>query len=248
MRSVWTKSVAVTLVSAGVWLHGALPRPALAHDDERAPEVFNVRFPGGTLGELAGALRTAAPGSNVVVMPPADRLRAPAMELVSVDVEATLRALDDQYQIIDGVMHDHNVSTGHGESDTARAVYMITALPRGAEQTTGVWTLAEAISVGARPEDIVTAVQAALSFAGEQAEIKYHPETRLLMARASESTVEVIEEVIDRTRQGFEAQREREEESQIIEMEAEVQMLRLEIERLRNENTELRGRPGGGAR
>ncbi len=241
MRKIHTRWMALGVAGGAALLAGSWTTPARAHDDDHGPPVFNLSFAGGSPAELKAALRKGDGRANLVIVAPAERLRLPAMDLVSVDVEATLDALDGFSQSVDGVIYQLCISAGHGDADDAQPVYVLTAEAQGTEKESGAWSVAQYVERGGDAEALLGSIRNGLAFVGEQAEVRYDPGTRLLMVSGSERAVDLVDEVLDGSIDGLEA-RDRIHARMVIEEMAVVIESRLRIAELEAQVADLQRR------
>jgi len=147
-------------------------------------------------------VRAANPAVSVVVAPEAAGLPVPAIELRGVTSTAAVKLLETFF--LGDPERDANVlvqivplGTGH---DAVLAVGARLPAKEAARPEYNVWNLGEIIDNGAKVEDVLAAVEVAHTMVGPGATIKYHPATRILIARGQREHVALIDEVVGRIR------------------------------------------------
>ncbi|MCB9844587.1 MAG: hypothetical protein H6811_01175 [Phycisphaeraceae bacterium] len=218
--------------------------PALARID--------VRFAGGTVEQYVRALQAAAGQTplNVIVTPEAAGAAVSPVELRRVDLASAMRAVESVTDA--GRLTIEAV----GSVDGAPAFYRVFFQMRGnggaPHVQTEVFSISEALGDGGTSvESALSAVEAALALSksSARAEMKFHEESRLLFARATDADLDTIRQVLVSLRNDARRDREpnRDEytkwlaevlarsqdnpQAQRIELEAELQMALLRIER-----------------
>ena len=90
-----------------------------------------------------------------------------------------------------------------------RPTYQVVAYVRGQTASTnaGVWTLAGVLESGVGSEAVLSAIQLALEVLGSAtpADVRFHEETALLIARGDADQLETIHMVLDRLHDALEA-------------------------------------------
>jgi hypothetical protein len=185
------------------------PFPAIAQDSVRAaaqPEsqALNVDFPGGAATEYITAIRKADADANIVVLGELDEIPVPAVRLRNVDVGAALAVLSElppqqgnqgREVKIEEILRD-------GERSPVFTVTGRTwSMGKGTAhaQKTSVISMAELLGENLKPADALKAVETALELIKgdyEPAQIRFHEETGLLIARGSPEQIESIQQVI----------------------------------------------------
>lgn len=157
--------------------------------------AISFAFDGGTAVEYAAAVGAASGQKNVVVMPGCEGFVMPAVELSGVSMRGALAALEFA-SALDGAPGSRLNVNEMGD------VYVVAPSGVDAGQApaeTAVFSLAEMVESGSvEPGDVLTAVEAALELAGsDEPQMRYHPETRLLMVRGSRDDLEAVDRVLD---------------------------------------------------
>jgi hypothetical protein len=176
---------------------------------------FDFDFPGGTPQELVDALNKPLRGSlNVVIPPGADAAQIPALKLRSVNVAQVFDALQRSSQ--------RTVVSRFGKGFQS-SVDQYSFTTTGVPTETSVWSFqyfpgqrlrAEGLSYrfyqlgpyldSLKIEDITTAIETALHMLRIEAgpNLKFHPETKLLIAVGDEGQFEIIDDVLKELAKG----------------------------------------------
>jgi len=208
---------AVALATAGL---PAMPGTSLAQDNQAGaaamgqPDrvmwgVIDLDFAGGTAASYLDAVRQAAGGKiNIVAMPHVEEIIVPAMKLRKVSVFAAISLLDgESLQAADRLVRLGVQPVGLTGGDVT-PLFKVTAVVNEMREYSGlvrsnIWSVADMISGGMTPDNITTAVSAALELIGPEsarAKVRFHKETSLLLARAEVEQIEIIGNVIDELR------------------------------------------------
>jgi hypothetical protein len=187
--------------------------PGLGQPWEGQP-MLSLKFGGGDLAAYVAAVRAAAPAANIVVMPDAEGMPMPPVQLEAVPLGAALRLVEREFQLDERTWAKVELQEigpwQDAESGADRMVFRISAEtnrrgPRDKTQTR-VWTIAEILKNDLKPDAVLTAVETAVGLAGaetEPAQIKFHEPTGLLLARGIPEQVDAVGEVINRLREGL---------------------------------------------
>lgn len=165
--------------------------------------TFNLNFSGGTLAEYVELLRRQSGGKvNVIVMPDAASFPMPPMSLTSVTVSSAIDVLENRMNQSLGrfLTVKQTVDRRGGESIYAIDVLsMRAAKQKPVEETSSVWSLTPLTNSGRKTEDVIAAIETALSMFPEEMsrpQIRLHKETELLIARGDPSQLAAIGEVL----------------------------------------------------
>ncbi len=175
--------------------------PALGED------VFDVEFGGGTMAEYVQAVRTAAGAANVVFTPVSAQVPVAPMRLTNVSLKAALELLEGSHTLpdssrVDVVFRESNSGRSALEKLGELTIYRLEArkyIPGAPDLHSHVWSLAPILGADENPEPVLTAIEAALDLADgnrETARVRFHRETRLLLVRAAEPQIEVIDSLL----------------------------------------------------
>ncbi|MGD9691771.1 MAG: hypothetical protein AB7G17_02930 [Phycisphaerales bacterium] len=163
------------------------------------PATFDLDFPGGSLAGYVAAIRKAQPKANIVVSPGSDRAPVPELQLRDVTAGAAMKAIGFHQQRSDGTMHALQISAtpiAGSSEEVIRAVYEDSAT-RQWETKARVWSLAGLLQQGATSEELLTAIEAALSVYNRDSMLKYHEPTSLLIVRGDEQQLALIDQTVD---------------------------------------------------
>jgi len=215
--------------------------------DSGAAQAIDLKFQGGTAAEYLEAVRRAAEYLNVVVMPEVAQVRMQPVELKRVDPTAAVRLLHGLRQDRPDGAIVLTVDAIPGELFRS-SVYTVSAVPevRGRQRTataSAVWTLTEILEGGTTAEDVLTAVETALEMFDEefeQAGLRFHEETGLLMAYARPEQVEAANDVIDALSDALRYKKPAEPEraQEVATLTMALDKARTEVQALRNELVE----------
>lgn len=171
---------------------------------------LDVQFPGGTLIKYVDAVRKAHPKgvANIVVMPDAELIEIPPISLVEVKVSAAMDLLDGVYILGDGREVRINVDNFQLGS-MPDMVFKVVAEYMTYPVRSSVWSLDEALSDGRSEVELLAAIEVVLSMFSNKAEIKFHPPTKLLIARGTDEQLDLVRGVIEQLIASLERKRER---------------------------------------
>lgn len=221
--------------------------PAWAQS-ESAP-LINLKFPGGTIAEYVAALRETAGETNIVVMPEAQDIQIPPIELNSVVLASALELLQGEFQLQGRTLVKVEIDKVSRYEEAERPIYRVLAeVRRGrpSETQVRVWNVSGLLkALDMKSEDVLTAVETAMNMLGGDygpAQISFHEATGLVIARGHPERMRAIGQVIDQLAEGLKRQREearRETEEDLrkhaegLEHTLHSQSLELEMEELR---------------
>ena len=191
---------------------------------------LDVDFPGGTLQEFVDTIRKTRPkgAANVVVMPDANSLLVPPINLVAVTVEAAMFVLEGPYTLPDGRSAEVDVSS-YNIGDSPDLVLKVTAHLESSHIRSSVWNVEPALAAGQTAEELLGAVEAVLSLFSQKAEVSFHPPTRLLIARGAHEQLDLVNETIEQLVSSAERRRD------------EVESIRRDIREVQEELSEATG-------
>jgi hypothetical protein len=172
---------------------------------------FDLDFPGGNPKELVDALNQPLMGKlNVIIPEDANDVAIPAMKLKDVNVNDVFTALQraseklvsrrtgrNQYQTATEAFY-FSPTPGTITENTVWAFHAARPFPRTSEEKSYRFYQLGPYLDGLKIEDITTAVQTALKMLGAEPgpELKFHPETKLLIAVGKEEDFQLIDEVL----------------------------------------------------
>lgn len=199
---------------------GAIPQPTMrpgglpgSANQPATPEIrFDLDFPGGNPKELVAAIDKArAKPINAIVPDDSNDIQIPPLKMSDVTVAELFKAL--QMASVKYVLNSYNNGQSFSQSDTSYG-FETTSNP-GADNT--VWYFKERKPLEPLPikevcrlynlesllekykiEDITTAIQSGweMLHVTKMPQLKFHPETRLLIAVGAEENLQVIENVL----------------------------------------------------
>ncbi len=178
--------------------------------------AVDVDFKGGTAVDFLDAVRAAAGGKvNIVAMPHVEEVMVPPMKLRNVDAVAAIRLLAGEGIQTPGRLVRLDVEIVAPPSFNKAALVKVNADVKESggyvgPQRSNIWSVADLINGGMSPDSIVTAVSAALELLGpasSKAQVRFHKETSLLLARATVEQIEIINNVINEVRASAAQQR-----------------------------------------
>lgn len=176
----------------------------------RGGTAIDLDFRGGTATEFIDAVRKAADGKvNIVAMPYVEEVRVPPMKLKSVDVISAVNLLDGESLQTPSRLVRLDVRIIAPASGELAALVKVNADVKQAggfapPQRSNIWSVADLMSGGMTAEHITTAVSAALELMdadAAKAQVRFHKETSLLLARAEPEQIGIIHDVIAQLRE-----------------------------------------------
>jgi hypothetical protein len=211
-------AMAVVLIGFDVRGQGEdkrLPRPAQGTETpaNRGPELprFDLDFPGGNPQQLVDALNKPLMGKlNVIIPEDSNDVGIPPMKLKNVNVNDVFQALQrasdkmvsrrtgrNQFQTA-GENFSFSPTPGTVTENTVWAFRAMRPFPRASEEKSYRFYQLGPYLDGLKIEDITTAVHTALKMleVGPGPELKFHPETKLLIAVGKEEDFQLIDEVL----------------------------------------------------
>jgi hypothetical protein len=184
--------------------------PAGAQPAVESPgaRLITLDFPGGTVAQYIDAVRKASDDANIVVIGDVTPIPMPPVKLKNVDAWAAVNILNSmpQHQKDLYVKMDADI-TSH-ERDQSR-VYVVTAQVTrsnglGGPVESTVLSVLDVLQDHLTADDLLTAVQIAQEVIGnpdQPADIKFHKETGLLIARGTREQIAGIHQVVEQLRQ-----------------------------------------------
>jgi hypothetical protein len=190
----------------GLALAALLAAPMAAHAQDEAPQLepklISFNFDGGSAIEYVEAIRATTPDANIVADPLLEHLPVPAADLRNVELHTAVMMLDGMMLQSDGMFIEAHVETIRGQYMQSGVIYRVDAMHgkqnTQSPQTSYIWSLSSILSSGLDPEDVTTAIESALEMMDDlpKANIRFHPETQLLMMRGHPSQVEMVDDTI----------------------------------------------------
>lgn len=161
---------------------------------------FNLSFKGGTAAEYLETVRRAHPPANIAAMPGVERFEIPPVEFQWATVEAAVRMLEDLQRTSDAGREELRVRMLPVEGSAEPLVQVLVERRRG-EETSMVWSVAETLSRGVDPADMLTAIETALRQFESPATVRFHKETDLVIVRGTSDQLSAIDMVLGRLEQ-----------------------------------------------
>lgn len=166
--------------------------------------TFDVHFNGGTLAEYVQAVRQASGNTaNVVVTPAAAEIPMTEVALTGVSARSAIMSLNS---VVDLDQNRTVVVRAIVDAPDEGEVFTVGAYPQrpheqqASQEDSKVWSLASIVQSGQRVEDVVSAVETALSLYPEakpKIELRLHKDTNLLIARGRVDQLQTVEQVIE---------------------------------------------------
>ncbi len=235
--------LAVVLTLLGLHVPGST---ALAQDAEQPkyqqPPLIDVSFEGGTVQQYINAIRKQGTNVNVILDVEDLNLPMPAVELRSVELESAIFVLRKRQVVADGILAELDVNMiRHSPRDNP--TFVISAETRSVDRSgpnrSAVLSVKDVINAGLTPSDILTAVETALELFGDdraRAEMRFHEETGLLIARGSSEQMATIHEVMDQLRESVDQEMQSRAEAEEIErIHVDAMRMRDELDTCRRE-------------
>jgi hypothetical protein len=170
--------------------------------------LITLEFAGGNVAQYIDAVRQASDNANIVVIGDVTPIQMPSVRLKNVDTWAAVNILNELPQQQKDLLVNIQASISSDESDQAR-VYTVSAMTTragslGASVESTVISVADVLQGQMTADDLLTAVKIAVDVVGmadEPADIKFHKETGLLIARGSADQVSAIHQVVEQLRE-----------------------------------------------
>lgn len=185
---------------------------------EASEKLLTFEFKGGTADDYVATVRRNAPDANIVVMGELSRVNVPPIRLQSVSVWSALDVLQstpaDEQSGLRGidVQWKMSVPQTRGAVPTVRPaggggapVYIVTAVTTnsGTVKTTRTMSVLEVnqmLEAGVKADDLLTAVETSLAMLKNEydpADVRFHEQTGLLIARGHPEQINTIRSVVD---------------------------------------------------
>lgn len=212
------------------------------NEQYKSKYVIDLDFKGGTLREYVNAIQKKAASTNVLIDPLAERFPVPSVQFRSVDVASAMELLDHRAGEVDGrgVRIDvRTIDPPNTLSEPVYAVHAETFSPRKLrDELTMVISVKDLLDADYTADDILTAVETALNLVddGVTAQVRFHKETGLLIARGPEEQVSAVVDVTAQLRQAAHEQLDQKRQSDdSARQHREMTELRSQIEDLQRE-------------
>jgi hypothetical protein len=199
------------ILAAVLPLAGAAPNamgqnaePAAATQRNTAATLFSVDFPGGTVGELADAIRDASENATIVVSEDAAGWRVPSMQFRRVDLLTVGRMIGQVAApptSAPGLRMAVLPSQVAGTSDHAISVSIAPDFSIEERKIgTRTWSVREHLNGGLPADDLLSAVQAMVETEPGDSTIRFHEPTALLIIRGSEAQLTLVSDGLEQLR------------------------------------------------
>lgn len=217
----------------------APPTSASGQSADQLPSLISVEFRGGSAAEYVEAIRRAAEEVNILVDPGLSDVPMPPLTLTHVSTDTALELLESR-------VHEGRDGTVRVRVQRVRnvphevATFQVRAeLISGRQRPTdaGVLSIREITESGIAAEAVIDAIKVALEVAGSptKADIRYHKETGLVIARGDVSQLATVDQVIARLRDSVDEDRETRARHDLRSALLEIQGLTQRLEQLERE-------------
>jgi hypothetical protein len=183
----------------------ALREAPLKAQKETPP--FSIDFPGGTADALVQEVgKQSGSRPNVIIPEQMEKVLLPRFKLQNVSMAQIFEAMN---LIIDERGMQHFRWMNEGPKTDPHTVWILSRIPlRPPAETCQVWSVGHLLE--AYPlEEINTAIRATWQMLGQpsNAALKFHPETKLLIARGNEQELKLAQEVLKELQVGMVAKK-----------------------------------------
>jgi len=201
--------------------------PALAQNV--GPQRADVEFAGGNVALYLGLLRSTYDRANIVATAGAEDVELKPITLMQSTLSDAVAAL--QWATADA---DTRLLIGrHGD---LHSVHLPGEESRRARKQTHVWTVASILESGYEADDLLSAIETALSLATDDATVRFHEGADLLIVNATEEQFRTVEITIDRLNEAATFRLERQSDADIV---FKYNAARQEIAELRDDRAQL---------
>jgi hypothetical protein len=187
-------------------------KEAAAKANAPALTKFNLDFPGGTPKQLVAAIEKAmGKPLNAIIPDEISQTKIPAIKVNNVDVPQLFNAVVNMSFVYDNaapgmerrVLSSYGFETKDGDirrvSDDAIWYFSVYEAPKQpARKYCQFYPLADYLDAGITVDDITTVIQSGWKMAGIQTapELKYHKETKMLMAYGEIEEMKIVGEAL----------------------------------------------------
>lgn len=234
-------ALTIALAATLAWLGGA--PPAMGQDNQsRSDELLDLSFEGGTVQQYVNMIEMKAGHANVILDLNDIEIPMPKVELKRVEFLSAMKLLDGRESIVNGMYVRLNMRTIQTTVREAPTV-MITAEIEPAESIQNfrstVLSVKDLLRAGMTAEDVLTAVTTALELfdeSNEPAELRFHEQTGLLIARGDREQMATIHDVVDQLRKAaMQDRHSQEDQRRAAQLHEKLQHLQQELETRRHE-------------
>ncbi len=185
----------------------------------------SVNFKGGTAADYVDAIRKAARNANIIVMPDAEMIEIPPVQLKAVALASALEFLDHKEATVENARYIINVeriitdsiALTDEERDRegvtahfALPIYSVNVKsmalnggPRAPQTSSQVWAV-ESLITSLSADDLLASIDVALPLSTDgdpNIEVRFHEETGILIAQGEFAALEMINQVIEQLQQ-----------------------------------------------
>jgi hypothetical protein len=228
-------AAAMTALGASASAQRAAPENARPQNPTpRNAPLIDLDFPGGTVNDYISAICKVGDAVNIALAPEAGELAVPPVRLTRVSIDSALSLLDGRRGTHTGAMIELETDRFGPDDAGGSPVYIVRgkllsrqAAPEPAG-TSSAWAVSDILASGVKPEDLLTAIEAALAMIGgsaEPAQLRFHAATGLMIARGNGEQITTIAQIISASRSAAE-QRQQEPVRQLHAARAEIMKLR----------------------
>lgn len=217
--------------------------------------VISLSFSGGTVQQYVDAIRKQSGEVNVLLDEESRAILMPGVTLTSVNIPSAIELLDDRTSEADGRLVKLNVRTIHPSDPLGLPIYYVRAeTGRTAQRSNStVISVKDLLDAGYKADDVMTAVATTIELLSDKsakAEIRFHEQTGLLIARGAPDQIGAIHQVIDQLREaGARSDQSRKFEAeahkyyqQMLEMKDQMSAREAEINKMVQQMTEAQTR------
>ncbi|NNF41858.1 MAG: hypothetical protein HKN62_02225 [Phycisphaerales bacterium] len=198
MRLIYLPVVVILLAG----LLGQSGAPTQSQPRERTHESIDLEFRSGNAMEYVAAIRRQGADVNIVVTDDLRDIAVREISLRNVTIGAALEVIDGNHELSDGRVISVDIKM-YRDHPATEPIYLVRSQvagrSRGTTLMSRVWSLAQPLAGPATADQILTAVEAALALYGTQypaADLRFHDETSLLIARAHPEQIDTIAAVL----------------------------------------------------
>lgn len=169
--------------------------------------VIDLQFGGGTVEQYIDAIQKASGNVNVLLQLKGAKVPLPEVDLSSVHVSSALRLLEGRETEAEGKRVELDVETIHTQDAFGLPIYVVVAKVKespAARSHSTVISVKDIIDAGYSAEDLMTAVATTIELLAGQAgkaEIRFHEQTGLLIAKGDEEQIDAIYQVMAQIRE-----------------------------------------------
>lgn len=181
----------------------ATTQDAGAATDCSIGNTFNLTFSGGSLDQYVAAIQNALPCANILLAGDGKIFPVAAVTLRNVTALGALRLIEGNATRTGGRRSNVTIQPTKGDAGVLEAirVQIVDFQPQVNQSNAlhaAVFSVAEPLAMGAKQEDILGALEAALGvFESEAGKIRFHAPTGLVMIRAPQEQLDIVEATVN---------------------------------------------------